>query len=80
MSAARRFPYSPPSACLPIIHGHASARPNRAPALHSTLQTAFGDIVVGDETKPIGLISRPNHPSSTPLRPATNLIAAIKSP
>jgi len=78
-SAASR-PRIPERVLCRSFTGHVGVRPDRRPPLHSTLKASFTDIVMGDQAKWIGLISRPNQPSATLAHPAPTLITPIKSP
>jgi hypothetical protein len=60
--------------------GHASARPDRSPALLPTPLASPRAIVIAAHAKPIGPIVRCNHPTATAPRLAPTLIAEIKSP
>jgi hypothetical protein len=60
--------------------GHASARPDRSPALLSAPHSSPKAIVIAAQAKSIGPTSTRIHPTAAPPRLAPTRIAAIKSP
>ncbi len=59
---------------------HATARPERCPALLAARHSSLKHLVRGAPAKPIGPISRHNQPTAAPLLFATNPSTAVKSP